>query len=133
MALLTSEAILCYFVACLGQQGLAHTSIRTYLSGVHQLQIAHGWKDPGIDQMPRLRQVLKGIKAERRKNGNPSRSRLPITPAILRKLKAGWLGREEASFEAIMLWAASLITFFSFCRSGEVTVENESKYDPNTQ
>ena len=71
-----------YFVACLGQQGLAHTSIRTYLSGVRQLQIAHGWKDPGIDQMPRLRQVLKGVKIERGKKGKPSRSRIPITPAI---------------------------------------------------
>ena len=27
----TSEGILCYFVACLGQQGLAHTTIRTYV------------------------------------------------------------------------------------------------------
>ena len=59
----TSEEILCYFVACLGQQGLAHTSIRTYLSGVRQLQIAHGFKDPGIDQMPRLKQILRGVKA----------------------------------------------------------------------
>ena len=32
--------VLCYFVACLGQQGLAHTSIHTYLSGVF------GFKDP---------------------------------------------------------------------------------------
>ena len=61
MPLPTSEAILCYSVACLGQQGLAHTSIRTYLSGVRQLQIAHGLEDPKIDQMPRLRQMLKGV------------------------------------------------------------------------
>ena len=31
-----------------------------------------------------------------------------------------------------MLWAACLTTFFSFCRSGEVTVETEGQYDPNT-
>ena len=83
----TSEEILCYFVACLGQQGLAHTSIRTYLSGVQQLQIAHGFKDPGIDQMPRLKQILRGVKAERGKEGKTSCPRLPITPAILKKLK----------------------------------------------
>ena len=29
-----------------------------------------------------------------------------------------------------MLWAASTVTFFSFCRSGETTVE--TTYDPNT-
>jgi len=30
-----------------------------------------------------------------------------------------------------MLWAASLTTFFSFCRSGEITVEHESRYNPD--
>ena len=128
----TSESILCYFAACLGQQGLAHTSIRTYLSGVRQLQIAYGWNDPGIDHMPRLRQVLKGIKIECGKKGKPSRPRLPITPTIFQKLKPIWLGGNNISFNGRMLWAASLTTFFSFCRSGEVTVENEVSYDHNT-
>ena len=127
----TSEAILCYFVACLGQQGLAHTSIRTYLSGIRQLQIAHGFEDPKIDQMPCLRQILKGVKVERGKEGKASRPRLPITPSILRKLKLIWLNG-DTSFNSVMLWAAALVTFFSFCRSGEVTVEDETKYDPNT-
>ena len=60
MPLPTSEAILCYYVACLGQQGLAHTSIRTYLSGVRQLQIAHGLEDPKIDQMTDSERGLSG-------------------------------------------------------------------------
>ena len=30
------------------------------------------------------------------------------------------------------MWAASLTAFFSFCCSGEVTVENEASYDYNT-
>ena len=30
----TNENLLCYFVACLGQQGLSHATIRTYLAGV---------------------------------------------------------------------------------------------------
>ena len=34
----TSKSTLCYFVACLGQQGLAHSTISPYLSGVRQLQ-----------------------------------------------------------------------------------------------
>ena len=38
----TLEEVLCYFTACLDQQGLAHSKIRTYLSGVRQLQIAMG-------------------------------------------------------------------------------------------
>jgi len=64
-----SENLLCYFVACLGQQGLAHSSIQTYLSGIRQLQISHGLKNPEIHQMPRLRQVMRGLKVERGKSG----------------------------------------------------------------
>ena len=124
----TSESTLCYFVACLGQQGLAHTTIKTYLSGIRQLQVAHGFKDPCIDQMPRLRQILKGVKVECGKQGKASHSRLPITPSIL---KSVWMS-ESPSYEAIMLWSASLTTFFSFCCSGEITVENKNKYDPST-
>jgi len=50
----TSEELLCNFSACLGQQGLAHTTIRTYLSGVRQLQITYGGSDLNIDRVPRL-------------------------------------------------------------------------------
>ena len=36
MPRLTSEGTFCYFVVYLGQKGFAHTSTRTYLSGVQQ-------------------------------------------------------------------------------------------------
>ena len=49
---------------------------------------------------------------------------------ILRKMRQSWLDRDQ-SFNSIMLWAASLVTFFSSCRSGEITVEDENKYDPS--
>ena len=64
--------------------------------------------------------------------GKPSCSCLPITPTILRKLKAIWLGGNNISFNERMLWAASLTTFFSFCQPGEVIVENEASYDNKT-
>ena len=119
---------MCYFVACLGQQGLAHSSIQTNLSGIRKLQISHGFNDPEINKMPRLRQVLRGVKIERGKLRKAPKARLPITPMILRKMPQSWLDRDQL-FNSIMLWAASLVTFFSFCRSGETTVEDEKKYD----
>ena len=125
----TTENILCYFAACLGQEGLAGSSIQTYLSGIRQIQISAGFPDPRIDHMPRLRQVLKGIRVQAVKNGRTSRPRLPITPSILYKLRKVWL-EDNSSFNNIMLWAASTTTFFGFCRSGEITVECESKFDP---
>ena len=79
----TTEAILCYFVACLDQQGLAHSTIRTYLSGVRQLQIAHGFSDLGFDKMPRLRQILKGVQVEQGKYGKSPRCCLPITESSM--------------------------------------------------
>ena len=123
------ESTLCYFVACLGQQGLAHSSISTYLSGIRQVQISHEFGDPHLDQMSRLRQVLKGVRVEAGKDGRAPRSRLPITPAILRKLRAVWLHLEPL-FNSKMLWATSTVTFISFCRSGEATIG--TTYVPNT-
>ena len=58
----TTENILCCFAVCLGQEGLAGSSIQTYLSGIRQIQISAGFPDPRIDQMPRLRQVLEDIR-----------------------------------------------------------------------
>ena len=81
--------------------------------------------------MPRLRQVLRGVKVERGKAGKAPRPRLPITPSILRKLRTEWVDK-DSSFRSVMLWAVSLVTFISFCRLGEVTVEDENKYDPAT-
>ena len=81
--------------------------------------------------MPRLQQILRGVKVEWGKQEKAPCSWLPITPAILRKIKHIWINGVP-SFNSVMLWAAALVTVFSFCRSGEVTVEDESKYDAKT-
>lgn len=65
------------------------------------------------------------------KQGRPPRSRMPITPSILRKIKSVWISK-ESTFNDLMLWAASVTTFFTFCRSGEMTVARQNSYDPNT-
>jgi len=41
-----------------------------------------------------------------------------------------WVGTDSL-FKSVMLWAASLTTFFIFCHSGEITVESEGQYDHN--
>ena len=63
---------------------------------------------------------------EQGKQGKSPRRHLPITPAILRKLRAVWVV-ENPTFNDIMLWAACVVTLFSFYRSGEVTVEKEDE------
>lgn len=107
--------------------------MKAYLSGVRQLQISLGYPEPAVQAMPRLRQIIRGVQITRGKQGKASRPRLPITPAILKKMRTVWIGREESSdFNNLMLWAAASTTFFTFCRSGEITVAKEGGYDPRT-
>ena len=83
-----SEDTLCYYVACLGQQGLAHSSIRTYLSGVRKLWIAHGFKDINYDEIPGLRRIIEGVHIDQGRKCQAPHRHLPITPLILRKMKS---------------------------------------------
>jgi len=49
--------------------GLRASTIKCYLSAIRQLHIAQGAGDPGIGNMAKLEQVLKGIKAAQAKGG----------------------------------------------------------------
>ena len=62
--------------------GPAAPTIRTYISGLRQLQIARGFPDPNVGSMPRLRQIFKGVAVIRGREGTARRpiSRLPVTP-----------------------------------------------------
>ena len=42
------------------------------------------------------------------------------------------MGGTSESSDNTILWAASLTTFFSFCRAGETTVPTEDLYDLNS-
>ena len=83
-----SEQRMSAFVAFLYQQGLSATTFKSYLAAVRHAQIALGLGDPVMVGMPRLQYVLKG--ACRRLAGRRGRTRLPITPAIVRQLRHTW-------------------------------------------
>ena len=113
------------FTAQLFQQKLAHGSIKSYLAAVCYAQVCRGMGDPDIPSMPQLEYVMKGIK---RSSPQSMRSRLPITPSILRKLRQVWQ-RMENKWDAGLLWAASCLCFFGFLRSGEVVMPTETEFD----
>ena len=81
-----NEQLLGRYISHLASQGLSPKSIKSYLSAVRHLQIAWHLHDPKISEMPRLEQVIKGIKKEYAKHCPGQGVRLPITPEILLKM-----------------------------------------------
>ena len=56
----------------------------------------------------------------------PSKPRLPITPAILQRIRAEWNNSKE--WDHIMLWAMICLCFFGFLKAGKV-VATETNFD----
>ncbi len=106
----TSERKLMLFVAHLHQKRLAPSTIKSYLAAIRHCQISKGMGNPGINVMPQLEYLLKGVK---RLAPRGTRRRLPITPEILEKLRGHWL-KAPTNRDARMLWAASSFFFFLF-------------------
>ena len=130
-----SESVLCAFVAGLAQQGLTPGTIRTYLAAVRHAQIVRGFPEPREQSsLPRLWLLQNGVRRDRAESGRATpRPRLPITPPILRRMRAHLVtgsgsGPEQA--DGRMLWAASVACFFGFFRVGELTVPARTAFDP---
>lgn len=125
-----SQDLLCYFVAYLGEKGLGHSTIKTYLAAVRSLQIDYGFDNPFMNSMPKLDRIMKGIKVAQGKLGRATQRKLPITPKILRLIKSQWVG-VNADYEETMLWAAATICFFGFMRAGELLMDRKNGFDPS--
>ena len=80
---------------------------------------------------PNHHYVLRDIKSEEAKHQALSKQRLPVTPAILLKVYSV-LEHDPSNFDNIMIWATSLVCFFGFLHSGEITIPSVLAYDAST-
>lgn len=117
-----SESTLILFVTELAQTR-AHSTIRTYLSGVRHLHVTQGHGNP-LGGTLRLDLVLKGI---HRIKPSQKQARLPVTPSILAKIKE--VLDRSPGFESTMLWAACCTGFFGFLRCGEFLLPDSTPFD----
>ena len=114
-----SEHTLCLFAAFLANEGLQARTISAYLSGLRHFQISAGLPPPPHNAWPWLHYVTRGIK---RTQEPTNRSRMPITIAVMNKLRAVWLPLNQVvhPFNNVLYWAAACTAFFGFLRLGEV-------------
>ena len=97
------ELQLCKFVANSEEDGLQFSSIKGYLSAIRRLQIFGGMGDPFVATWPLLEATLCGVKLCRVKSKESCpRTRLPITPTVLHKLRGIW-EMDGQKFDNIML------------------------------
>ena len=125
-----TEHLLCTFAAFLADQGLAPQTAKSYLAAVRNMQISLGLPDPrDHSSLPMLKRVMAGIQRVRATSGPPSRTRLPITAAVLGRI---WGHLEPASHpHKDLLWAIACTAFFGFFRLGELLPESATKWDPS--
>ena len=103
---------------------LCFSSIRRYLNVVRLLHVESGHPNPLTDNWF-LDSVLKGL---RRKKGDSTCQRLPITATILNGiLQLLNLGNP---FD-LTFWAACLVGFLSFFRKSNLLIPSFNKFDPS--
>ena len=112
-------------------RGVKSSTINNYLSGVRQLYISRGIK-PEFIRTEKVTRLLAGLKnkemAEKRMLGTEKRK--PITPEILRMLKARISESGMKGVDQRLVWRVSSLIFHGAFRIHELLCREERQFDP---
>ena len=118
-----SDTNLGRYVAFLAPK-LCFSSIRQYLNVVRLLHVESGYPNP-LSNNWFLDSILKGL---RRKKGDSTSQKLPITADILYGILQ--LLNLDRPFD-LVFWAACLVGFFSFFRKSNLFIPSPKQFDPS--
>ena len=105
-----TEYVLAYFVTFLYKEGLAPSSVKSYLSAVRHAQIATGMGDPHLGEMPQLEYFIKGIYTQAiTRTVAVSSSHYPPRTTLSQNIP----GEMISHFDGAMLWAAAYMHFLA--------------------
>lgn len=111
-----TDEVLCRYVSYLAAQGLKHSTVKVYLSGVQ----SRGFRGSFSPYKGKTPVCVAGFKRCEAEKGGNNRRRLLITPDILRKVKAVW-ERKKSDLDIVM--RGGMLP--RFLRMGEMTVPSD--------
>ena len=111
------------FIAELYQNGLSHSTISCYLSGVSFYHKINNLEDNS--QKFVVRKMLEGMK---RSVGRKPDSRLPITKVLLKRIILCLPCVCNSFYESKLFSSAFSLCFYGFLRVGEISVSNSSRH-----
>ena len=124
---ITSESVT-LFAAFLGAEGLAISTIESYLAALRHVHLLTNPSCPALSwHSPHMKVLLRGI-CRVQAHHSPAWVRLPITSSLMRCIKAQ-LAKSPSSHMSLLIWAACCTGYFGFLRCREFLVPDGTQYD----
>jgi len=114
------------------KKGLKGATVSNYLAGIRMMHIVKGLDAPTL-RSDFVQLVLTGKKnqdAADRLRGNTNPERQPVTPDILRLLKARLRESPHDKKDKIIFWTIFTLLFHGAFRGGELLCKNTTAFDP---
>ena len=122
-----AEGALIMFVTYLASYS-SYSNVKLHMSAIKHFALRRN-VFAELHKFQQLFLVLKGIK---RLNRHKKPKRAPVTPSLLRSMRAHLFNSGKHFSDKVTLWAALLTAFFGFLRVSEYTSSHKTKFDPET-